>query len=206
MRSPAAWRLAQLLRTAAHDLLVVASAVAPWCVACWVGLVNARFGYVFSDWPVETRHLMGTHNRLWTPGWLGWTVLFGVGLGLSAGAVRYRVRDWWAIVVACSTAFWWAACAYVSQGIQFMHPENRDCTYEGCWPLYWQAVVVGMPMLVALVVVVLLGWWAGRVGVWVRRVVPGVVFVGLMLLLALVWQPWVLPFLQGPPPWQGAAP
>ncbi|WP_162933768.1 hypothetical protein [Actinomyces lilanjuaniae] len=205
MRSSAAWRLAQLLRTAAHDLLVVASAVVPMCAVFWVTAAHAGFDYIGSSWSESTRTAGDPMRALWRWDWLGWTLLYGAGFGLSAGAVRHQGRDAWAIAVACWTGVLGAGLVVFTQNFQFALPDHAPCLYEGCWPLYWQAVVVSAPMAVTLVVVILLGWWAERVVVWVRRVVPALVFITLMLLLALVWQPWVLPFLQGPPPWQSLA-
>ncbi len=197
--------LARFLGRAARDLLVVASLVVPTCAVLWLWGHFAGFDYVMAIHPVPLRTSRDASQSLWTPGWLWWTVFFGAGFGLSAGAVRHQGRDAWAITVACWSLLSGAALMHFGENLQFALPDHDPCLYEGCWPLYWQAVVVSAPMAVTLVVVIVLGWWAERVGVWVRRVVPGLVFVGLMLLLALVWQPWVLPFLQGPPPWQSLA-
>ncbi|AYD89088.1 hypothetical protein D5R93_01700 [Actinomyces lilanjuaniae] len=203
---PVVERLTRLLRAAVRDLVVVASVVVPGCAAVWIAFAQADFGFVYSGWSAASRYRLGLSNDLWDWDWLGWIALYGAGFGLSAGVLWRGGRDWWAIVVACWTLVSGGALVWVGQGIQFVGPDSQDCTYSGCWPLYWQGLILSTPAIVALVVVIVLGWWAGRVGVWVRRVVPALVFITLMLLLALVWQPWVLPFLQGPPPWQGAVP
>lgn len=75
------------------------------------------------------------------------------------------------------------------------------CVYKGCWPVFWDGLAAALPFMVAVVLLGVMSCYANRLNVWWRRLVPPVVYFVGMVVLALVWDPWLFPFFAGPPPW-----
>ena len=85
-------------------------------------------------------------------------------------------------------------------GAETVMPD-RKCAYAHCWPHIWQGLALALPLIAAATVMMAMSCFADRIDVWVRRIVPAAIqFVGL-ILFALLWDYWFLPFFAGPPPW-----
>ena len=85
-------------------------------------------------------------------------------------------------------------------GAETVMPD-RKCAYAHCWPHIWQGLTLALPLIAAATAMIVMSCFADRIDVWVRRIVPAAIqFVGL-ILFALLWDYWFLPFFAGPPPW-----
>jgi hypothetical protein len=105
-----------------------------------------------------------------------------------------------ALVGACWTLGWTALMSWFFYSVQFMDPDSR-CQYPFCWPGAYQALAVAAPLATACLLVIAMAT-AGRRFRWrVRALVPAGIYVVLTLVQVGIWERFVLPLFNGPPPW-----
>src|SRR5699024_3805618 len=84
----------------------------------------------------------------------------------------------------------------------FEEPEQQygpDCYYHSCWPADAQWYVVAAPVpLTAVAMLLMATVFRRRHWVW-RMLIPIVTFLVATLVQVLVWDPWIVPWLAGPP-------
>ncbi|MFG1911664.1 hypothetical protein [Kribbella sp. NPDC048928] len=73
------------------------------------------------------------------------------------------------------------------------------CTYASCWPQRPQAVGLTVPGLAAGAASVVMALLVDRCSWLTRAVVPAALWVVLLVLQNAIWDPYLLPILQGPP-------
>lgn len=75
------------------------------------------------------------------------------------------------------------------------------CTYPGCWPNPWDLIALAAPFFAGLATLTVMACFADRIPLWARCLFPTAVYLVGTVLLALVWDRWLLPFFADPPPW-----
>lgn len=102
-------------------------------------------------------------------------------------------------VAAAVAAALGAVAALMLTSVWTFGPED-PCRYSSCWPASAQAVAIAAPALVAALSLVVSALAVTRTRRAVRVLVPALTWLGLILLLQVVWEPWLLPaFLSSPP-------
>ena len=81
----------------------------------------------------------------------------------------------------------------------FTGPDD-GCTYSGCWPLHQQTLVLAAPGILTGLSMVLMAFLTKRVRWWVRATVPAAVLLAALAVQYAVWDPYLLPLFQAPPP------
>lgn len=76
---------------------------------------------------------------------------------------------------------------------------DTPCNYASCWPLWPQALGLTAPGLAAGVVSIVMALLVNRCPWLTRAVVPAAVWLVLLLLQNVLWDPYLLPIFQGPP-------
>ena len=147
---------------------------------------------------IEARTLKG--DGVFSPEWFCCAAEYSLGYCLvPKGKPRGRV-DGTALTVMSMTLAVAVFLIGLMAGAETVMPD-RKCAYAHCWPHIWQGLALALPLIAAATVMMAMSCFADRIDVWVRRIVPAAIqFVGL-ILFALLWDYWFLPFFAGPPPW-----
>ena len=147
---------------------------------------------------IEARTLKG--DGVFSPEWFCCAAEYSLGYCLvPKGKPRGRV-DGTALTVMSMTLAVAVFLIGLMAGAETVMPD-RKCAYAHCWPHIWQGLALALSLIAAATVMMAMSCFADRIDVWVRRIVPAAIqFVGL-ILFALLWDYWFLPFFAGPPPW-----
>ncbi len=131
--------------------------------------------------------------------WLMYIAVFA--LGLAIAPVRREnsfaflwFRPWLSVWLL----FVWFAGARIGAAFEFVEPSDQ-CVYANCWPLGFQDILSGLPLLIACVIALLTDIFRRPSNGFVRAVLPSAVYLTLTAVQFLVWDSYVLPFLSGPP-------
>jgi hypothetical protein len=131
----------------------------------------------------------------WTVGAVLYAVLTMLLLtGLPTGAWRGAVAQGiGGLVVACE--------AWLVAHFHFYFGGPGDgCTYPSCWPLHQQSAALAAPGVFAGVSMLGMAFLATRVSWWVRAAAPVMVLVVALGVQFAVWDSYLLPIFQAPPP------
>jgi hypothetical protein len=110
--------------------------------------------------------------------------------GTWRGAIAQGIGG---LVVACEA--WLVSHVH----FYFMGP-GEGCTYPSCWPLDQQTAAVAAPGVIAGLSMTVMAFFVTRLSWWVRATVPVMVLVVALGILYAVWDRYLLPLFQAPPP------
>jgi hypothetical protein len=137
-------------------------------------------------------------------GWLVVTALAGTGIIAAAGLRRPRTSEVAArsaggqLVAAVATGVVTAVASWVGAMWLFAPPDR--CVYASCWPADAQAIAIATPGLLTAVSLGAAALLVRKVSWSVRALAPAGVWFAAVLLLHVVWAPWLLPVFQASPP------
>ena len=119
----------------------------------------------------------------------------------SAGITRDGDPLRWGTLVAVLYAVepWCKAPTDALLSFYFTGPDD-GCTSPGCWPFYQQSLALAAPELLAGLSMVAMAFLARRVRWWIRAAVPVAVLLAALGAQYAVWDPYLLPLFQAPPP------
>jgi hypothetical protein len=187
-----AWHVADVL-TVIVGVLLVFGGTAAFALEPQVQEIDPR------DMEVAARL-----NDLSPGGWLIVIAMAAAGMIAAAGLPRPRTSDVAVrsaagqlvaavlAVVATTAASWWGATWIFA-------PPDR-CVYASCWPANAQAAAIAAPGVLSAVALVVAALLVRKRSWAVRAITPAGFWIAAVLVLRVVWHPWLLPLFQAPPP------
>lgn len=192
-------RVLALLLRLMRALSITAGITLGFCCAAWTGfaaygmdVISVSEGATVSSFVWEGWSL--------TPRWTALLALYSLAFPLTSSVTPRSRSDMLPIAVAVWTALVTFGFGRLAADAQFMLRDRRDCTYDGCWPAGWQELMASAPLFITLITWVVLSLLADRIPPVVRLAVPPLLFLILSIALAVVWRPYIVPILLGPPP------
>src|SRR3954463_14003095 len=191
-RPSLAWHIVDVL-TITIGVLLVLGGTAAFALEPHVAEVDPR------DMEIASRV-----NELSPSAWVGVIAIATVGMLACAGlprpatsnvALRSAAGQLLAAVAAVAAttgASWWGATWVFA-------PPDR-CVHASCWPADAQAAAIGTPGLLSAVSLGVAALLVRRLSWPVRAIAPAGLWLAAVLLLRVVWGPWLLPHFQAPPP------
>ena len=177
-------------------------------VCVLAGLVvalTASFSFVAEpELPVVDPRSMQVASSLEdVPGsWLQVTVLVAAALIACAGLPRGRRSDRGRSGVgqglAALLVVVGVVLASILTSLWYVGPE-APCRYSSCWPAEAQALAIAVPGLLAAAALTVAALLGNRLSWLLGALAPAAVWLGSVLLLRLLWQPWLLPIFLSPP-------
>jgi len=100
-------------------------------------------------------------------------------------------------------AAWALGCVAVfsalGSGFEFTGPDSH-CVYASCWPGRYQQLAITAPLIVACLLMVVMATACRRLSWWFRGLLPAVMFAVLTVVQVAVWDRFVIPLFNAPPP------